>query len=185
MNMLVKRNRKENIMKQIRNVLMFLIGIFLISNLTIAYVGERAVVIGSSMETTLYDKDNLLIDKISYRFTSPKRYDIIVFPVSNSGDEIYIKRIIGLPGETIQIKNGYVYINGDRLESDVYGNNKMESPGIAREKIKLDDDEYFCLGDNRNGSIDSRSSIVGPVKRNKIKGRAMIRFYPLLKFKIL
>lgn len=172
-------------MKQLRNILMLLISIFLISNLTIAFIAERAVVIGSSMESTLSNEDNLLIDKISYRFTKPKRYDIIVFPVSNSGDEIYIKRIIGLPGESVQILNGFVYINGHKLKSDVYGNDTIDFAGIAEKKIDLDADEYFCLGDNRNGSIDSRSPIVGPVKENKIKGKAIVRFYPLSNFKFL
>lgn len=172
-------------MKYIRSTLLLLICVFLISNISIAYIGERAVVMGSSMEPVLQNDDNLVIDKITYRFTQPSRYDIVIFPVSDSGDEIYIKRIIGLPGETIQIVNGTVYINDEPLDSDVYGEEKMETAGIAKQKITLDDDEYFCLGDNRNGSIDSRSPIVGPVKRKDIKGKAVARFYPFTKFKLL
>ena len=77
------------------------------------------------METTLQDGDQLIVDKISYRFRDPKRYDIIVFPYQYEENVYYIKRIIGLPGETVQVKDGYVYINGEKLESDIYGKEVM------------------------------------------------------------
>ena len=97
----------------------------------------------------------------------------------------YIKRIIGLPGEIVQVKDGYTYINGKTLTSDIYGREVMDEPGIAEEPIKLGSDEYFVLGDNRNHSQDSRDPYVGVLKRSDLLGRAFIRIYPLNKFGVI
>ena len=133
---------------------------------------------GSSMETTLSDKDQLIVDKMTYRFRDPKRYDIVVFPYQYQDNTYYIKRIIGLPGETVQILSGMVYIDGMRLDEH-YGNEIMENPGIAEEPLTLGEDEYFVLGDNRNNSSDSRASDVGLIHRKDLIGRAWIRVWPL------
>lgn len=117
------------------------------SYLVVTFVGQRTQVSGESMETTLSDGDHLIVDKISYRFNDPQRYDIIVFPYRLEKNTYYIKRIIGLPGETVQIVNGYVYINGVQLDEH-YGNEVMEEAGLAAEPITLGADEYFVLGDN-------------------------------------
>ena len=130
------------------------------------------------MEPTLSNGDNLIVDKISYRFRDPQRYDIIVFPYKYEEDTYYIKRIIGMPGETIQVIGGYVYINGELLESDIYGAEPMESGQLADQPITLGDDEYFVLGDNRNHSSDSRDPSVGVLKRSDLLGRAWVRIYP-------
>ena len=111
------------------------------------------------MDTTLANGQNLVMDKLSYRFHDPERYDIIIFPGPEEFGQhpYYIKRIIGMPGETVQIKDGKVYINDKELKSDVYGiTDYIDYPGIAEEPITLGDDEYFCLGDNRPVSQDSR-----------------------------
>ena len=142
------------------------------------YIGQRTSVSGSSMEPTLSDGDNLIVDKISYRFNDPERYDIIVFPFQYEEDTYYIKRIIGLPGETVQIIDGYTYINGELLESDIYGAEIMEYAGIAEVPITLGEDEYFVLGDNRNHSADSREASVGVLTRDMLMGRAWVRIYP-------
>ena len=144
----------------------------------ITFVGQRTVVSGSSMETTLSDGDNLIVDKLSYRFRDPERYDIIVFPYKYEERTYYIKRIIGMPGDTIQIKDGYVYINNEFLESDIYGNEVMEYASLAADAIELGEDEYFVLGDNRNHSSDSRDPSVGVLKREDLIGRAWVRIYP-------
>ena len=146
--------------------------------LIITFVGQRTSVSGHSMETTLQDGDQLIVDKISYRFRDPKRYDIIVFPYQYEENVYYIKRIIGLPGETVQVKDGYVYINGEKLESDIYGKEVMQSAGIAAEPITLGDDEYFVLGDNRNNSVDSRFADVGTVKASYIEGKVWFVLSP-------
>ena len=136
------------------------------------------------METTLSDGDQLIVDKISYRFRDPKRYDIVVFPYQYEENTYYIKRIIGLPGETVQIVDGYVYIDGEKLDEH-YGNEVMLDPGIAEEPITLGDDEYFVLGDNRNNSQDSRAANVGVIHRKDLLGRAWIRIWPLSEFGVI
>lgn len=134
---------------------------------------------GRSMNATLNDGDNLIVEKLSYRFGDPERFDIIVFPPQESPKEHYIKRIIGLPGETVQIDaEGKIYINGEVLEEN-YGLETIRNAGRAAEPITLGDDEYFVLGDNRNNSKDSRSDAVGNVKRSSITGRAWLRIWPL------
>ena len=153
--------------------------------LIITFVGQRTSVSGHSMETTLQDGDQLIVDKISYRFRDPKRYDIIVFPYQYEENTYYIKRIIGLPGETVQVVDGYVYINGSRLESDIYGNELMDAPMAASQPITLGEDEYFVLGDNRNHSQDSRDPSVGEVKKDTIMGKAWVRIYPFDKMGVI
>lgn len=146
------------------------------------YVIQRTIVDGTSMEATLQDQDNLLVDKLSYRFSDPKRFDVIVFyPYGRENEDYYIKRVIGLPGETIQIVGDTIYIDGKVLKEN-YGKDPMTESGIASEPLKLGKDEYFVLGDNREVSEDSRYEEVGPVSRDKIEGRAVLRIYPLNKF---
>lgn len=141
------------------------------------FVGQRTMVDGRSMNPTLNDGDNLIVEKLSYRFGDPERFDIIVFPYDDS--KFFIKRIIGMPGETIQIDlEGNIYIDGEILKED-YGLDVIEDPGRAIEPVKLGDDEYFVMGDNRNNSKDSRNELVGNIKRDKIVGRAWVRIWPL------
>ena len=136
------------------------------------------------MSPTLKDKENLILDKISYRFRDPERYEIVVFPPKYKENTYYIKRVIGLPGETVQIRDGDVYIDGMRLEEDgAYG--KINDPGLAAEPFLLGEEEYFVLGDNRNDSIDSREPEVGAVRREDILGRAFFRLWPLSEFGFL
>ena len=146
--------------KGLIEVLFYIVLVFGVSFLLTTYVGQRTRVNGESMYPTLHDDDNLIVDKISYRFRDPKRYDIIVFPYKYEEDTYYIKRIIGMPGETVQIRDGYVYIDGKRLTSDIYGKEKIKDPQTAAEPVTLGDDEYFVMGDNRNHSMDSRLSLI-------------------------
>ena len=139
---------------------------------------------GESMKNTLDHGDQLIVDKITYRFRDPERFDIIVFPFHYKENTYYIKRIIGLPGETVQIVDGDIYIDGEILEEN-YGKEVIENPGRAAEPIVLGDDEYFVLGDNRNNSSDSRVEKVGNIKRSDIIGRAWVRIWPLDSFGVL
>ena len=123
----------NKVMKEIISTLAYVLGVLCLTWLVITFVGQRTAVDGSSMEPMLSDGDNLLVDKITYRFREPQRYDIIVFPPQYEVNTYYIKRIIGLPGETVQVVDGYTYINGELLESDIYGAELMEEPGIAAE----------------------------------------------------
>ncbi len=168
--------------KETASFILYIAVVFVITYLVINYVGQRTEVIGTSMEYTLSDGDNLIVDKISYRFHEPERFDIIVFPYQYKEDTYYIKRIIGLPGETVQIGvDGTIYINGEELEES-YGREIMKDQGTAAEPIELGKGEYFVLGDNRNASSDSRDPSVGIIKRDDIIGRAWLRIYPFSKF---
>jgi len=170
----------NKVMKEMISTLLYLLGVLCITWLVIAFVGQRTEVDGESMEPMLSDGDNLIVDKISYRFRDPQRYDIIVFPFKYKENTYYIKRIIGLPGETVQIDDsGNIYINGEVLEEN-YGREiiKPGTVGIAKDPIVLGEDEYFVLGDNRNNSMDSRAEIVGNIKRGDIIGRAWVRIWP-------
>lgn len=174
-------------MKEMISTLAYLLGVLCLTWLVITFVGQRTEVDGSSMEPMLSDGDNLIVDKITYRFSSPKRFDIIVFPFKQQENTYYIKRIIGLPGETVQIDlQGNIFVNGERLEES-YGREVIlpENVGIALEPITLGEDEYFVMGDNRNSSMDSRTEIVGNIKGEDIVGRAWVRIWPLSKFGIL
>lgn len=165
----------------------------LIAYLIITFVGQRTVVDGDSMYPGLEDKDNIIVDKLSYRFGDIKRYDVIVFnyhdPIKNV-DSYYIKRVIGLPDETIVIKDGLVYLIDDEgneiyLNEDYgyYVNAQVMEAYLASVPIKIPEDQYFVLGDNRNRSYDSRQ--IGLIKKEDILGKAWVRFYPLSSFKFI
>lgn len=178
----MEKEKKKINLKDTVSFIIYIAVVFVITYLVITYVGQRTEVIGTSMEYTLSDGDNLIVDKISYRFHDPERFDIIVFPYQYKEDTYYIKRIIGLPGETVQIDdNGTIYIDGKELKES-YGREIIKNPGTAAEPIKLGEGEYFVLGDNRNASSDSRDPSVGIIKRDEIVGRAWLRIYPFSKF---
>lgn len=179
-----KRKKKvsgKKVLKELFSTAIYILVIFAVTFLLIKYVGQRTVVDGRSMENTLQDGDSLWVDKITYRFADPKRFDIVVFPPDASNPtNYYIKRIIGLPGETVYIdEEGNIYIDGEILEES-YGKEVIDSDhrGRAAEYITLGSDEYFVMGDNRNNSLDSRFSSVGNVKRSQIIGKAVFRLYP-------
>ena len=174
----------KNAVKEIFSTILYILVVLLGTWLIITFVGQRTHVSGESMENTLDNGDQLIVDKITYRFQDPERFDIIVFPFHYKENTYYIKRIIGLPGETVQIADGTIYINGEVLEES-YGREVMQDPGIAAEPITLGEDEYFVLGDNRNQSSDSRDPSVGLIHRDEIIGRAWLRIWPLNSFGIL
>ena len=160
----------RKIIKELAGWLVYIVIVVIIAWGFVTFVAQRTQVSGSSMETTLSDGDQLIVDKISYQFREPERFEIIVFPYQYEAGTYYIKRIIGLPGETVQILDGSVYINGEKLEEH-YGNEVMEEAGIAAEPVTLGVDEYFVLGDNRNQSEDSRFADMGNVKLEDIEGK--------------
>lgn len=182
-----RREREESggILRELGGWILYILIIVGLTYLIITYVGQRTRVSGSSMETTLSDGDNLIVDKLSYRFKDPKRFDIIVFPYKYEENTYYIKRIIGLPGETVKVADGCAYINGEQLTSDIYGAEPMENSGIAETEITLGEDEYFVLGDNRNHSLDSRDPSVGVLHREDLMGRAWVRIYPFDKMGVI
>ncbi len=157
-----------------REVFSYLFWMFVVSFVAFVFVlvfGMRTSMIGVSMEPTLYNSQEIFINKLSYLVLSPGRGDVIVFqPNGNENSHYYIKRVIGLPGETVQIRNGLVYIDGELLED--YTFDKIETEGLAETPYLLGEDEYFVLGDNRNNSEDSRSGNIGAVHRDYIIGQA-------------
>ncbi len=182
-----KKDTMKKIVKEICNTGIYLLIVLLITYLFITYVTQRTEVSGESMEPTLSNGDNLFVDKISYRFKEPERFDIIVFPFQHRENTYYIKRIIGMPGETIQIDaEGKIYINGEVL-IESYGREIIDTDhiGLAAEPIELGSDEYFVMGDNRNNSSDSRVPAVGNIKRDQIIGRAWVRVWPFSKIGLI
>lgn len=159
----------------LKDIFEMMIGTFVVIFLAVAltyFVGMRTSVIGDSMEPALSNGQEILINRFLYKLSSPKRGDVVVFlPNGNQNTHYYVKRIIGLPGETVQIINGKVYIDGELLEEDERFD-KMIDPGIAGNEIMLAGNEYFVLGDNRNSSEDSRSGNIGSIEKNTIIGKA-------------
>lgn len=172
---------KNQKLKDVLGTTLYLLIVVIASFLIVKFVGQRTEVIGSSMNPTLYDGDNLILDKISYKLHDPERFDVVVFPFRNNSGKNYIKRIIALPGETIRIDmDGVIYIN-DEVLYESYGNAVIKNPGSALEGVTLEEGEYFVMGDNRNDSEDSRFS-VGKVKREELLGRAWLRIWPFKEF---
>lgn len=172
-----------NVVKELVGMVLYIAFVVLVVWFIITFVGQRTEVSGSSMYNTLEDRDNLWINKLSYRFNDPKRFDIVVFPYDDSS-VFYIKRIIGLPGERIRIESdGTIYVNNEPLEED-YGYETISSNmrGRAKSNIILGEDEYFVMGDNRNDSKDSRFEEVGNIHRDELEGKAVFRIWPLSKF---
>lgn len=134
-------------------------------------VGMKTSMIGVSMEPALYNGQQILINRFLYKISAPKKGDVVVFlPNGNHNAHYYVKRVVGIPGETIQVKEGKLYVDGVAQEESQY--DKMADAGIAEHEIKLGEDEYFVLGDNRNNSEDSRSGNVGAIKKDTIAGKA-------------
>lgn len=141
-------------------------------------LGQRVSMIGDSMSPALKNGDIVLVNRVVYNARRPRRGDVIVFkPKGNENSHYYIKRVIALPGETVEIIENGIYINGEKLE-ETYQTTKLDRVGRASEKIKLDEDEYFVLGDDRENSEDSRDADVGNVKREYIYGKAWFVLSP-------
>lgn len=136
----------------------------------------------NSMEPTISSGDTMFLDRLAFRFGSPGRGDVIAFRNTDEESEsLHIKRVIGLPGETVQITNGQILING-QIWQEKKSYPAIVDSGLASEPVELADDEYFVLGDNRNGSEDSRYASVGNVRSKRIYGKVWLRIWPLTKF---
>ena len=175
-------DRKEHTAKILKFILKIIFWLIILAGAIFAgwavtrYCVEKTKMVGSSMSGTLEDGDKILINLLSYsEKDDPERFDIIVFEKNGKEHSYYgIRRVIGLPGERVQVRNGSVYINGEKLEEPMNADPMLVS-GLADNEILLDEDEFFVLGDNRNNSEDSRFTSMGNVTRDEIVGRAWIR----------
>ena len=179
-----QRRRKEQRRKNVREIISTILYLAILCAAVyfiLHYVGQRTVVRGDSMDTTLSDGQNLIMDKLSYHFRDPERYDIVIFPGPEEYGEhpYYIKRVIGLPGETVEIKDGKVYIDGSETAlDDSFIPEKMQG---SFGPYTVPDNCYFMLGDNRNDSKDSRFWKNTFVRFDQIVGKAVVRYYPSIK----
>lgn len=143
------------------------------------YLGQRVSMVGDSMNPVLSNGDIVLVDRFKYNASAPKRGDVIVFkPNGNENLHSSIKRIIGLPGETVEIKDGVIFIDGEVLEEE-YEVTGFTEAGLAKEEILLAGDEFFVLGDHRESSEDSRMADIGNVKRSEIEGKVWFILSPV------
>ena len=186
---MARKRRKE----RLDGSLLFRIFIWVMEILLIvlmAYAVSRlffrtATMQDSSMEPTISVSNTILLDKAAYRIHSPRRGDLIAYLITDDDTEpMHIKRIVGLPGETIQIAGGQILIDGETYKEG-HDFPAIIDPGIASDPVTLADDEYFVLGDNRNGSQDSRYASVGNVRKKRIAGKIWFRIKPLRKLGVL
>ena len=170
-----KKRLNPKIIKDIFEMIVGSMIVIFLAFVIVFSVGIKTSVVGDSMEPVLFNGQEILMNRVVYRLSSPKRGDVIVFlPNGNQNSHYYVKRVVGLPGETIQIQDGKVYVDGDLLVEDETFD-KMADAGIAENELKLAVDEFFVLGDNRNSSEDSRSGNIGAVKKDNIAGKAWFK----------
>ena len=163
----------RRLLQLVREVLETVLPAILIALLINVFIGQATRVEGQSMEPNLHTDQRLVVEKVSYRFHGPQRYDIVVLKLPSQGDELLIKRVIGLPGETLEIRDGQVLINGEPLDEPLV--DEETDPGRNRQ-VTVPPLHVFVLGDNRHHSNDSRS--FGPVPIENVVGRAWLSYWP-------
>ncbi|MCI8375509.1 MAG: signal peptidase I [Lachnospiraceae bacterium] len=176
------RRRKKRInMKVLQEALMWageVVLAFGFACVLVYFFGAALSNVGQSMEPAIYSGDRVLINRLIYRVKAPTYGDLIVFkPNGNENAHYHIKRVVGLPGDTVTIESGRVFIDGELLSEEIL-TESMNDPGVAEAPVKLGEDEYFVLGDNRNNSEDSRSADIGNVRREDIMGMAWFNVTP-------
>ena len=180
-----RRQRKKINLPLVREVLSWIVELVVVIGLAyvlVSFFGIRTNVVGQAMEQTLENDDDILVNKFAYIISKPKQGDVIVFlPNGNKKSHYYVRRVVAVPGDTVQIKDGALYVN-DELYKESTDVASMEDAGIASDAVKLEKDEYFVLGDNRNNSEDSRYANIGNVKKDYIIGKAWFRVSPWKKF---
>ena len=179
------REKKKVNIPIIKEVITWVVEIAIVLGIAfvfVYYIGMRTSVVGQSMTPVLKNNQEILINRFVYLLTDPKPNDIIVFlPNGNEKSHYYVKRVIGTPGDTVQIQEGTVFVNGEPFEEAVETDAILDAE-LAGEEILLGEDEYFVLGDNRNNSEDSRSADIGNVRREDILGEAWFLISPRERF---
>ena len=176
-----KKKRELNI-PLLREIAIWILEIAItvaIAGVAVYFVGVRTTVVGQSMSDQLQDGDQVLINRFIYKVSKPKIGDVIVFlPNGNEKSHYYIKRVIAAGGDTVQIIDGVIYVNGEPSEN-VHFSGTISDPGVAAEKLTLEADECFVMGDNPGGSEDSRFANIGNVKSDYIIGKAWFKLLPI------
>lgn len=171
------QKKKKLNMVLIREIMSWIFWIFasmLVAVVIVFCVGMKTSVIGSSMEPSLYNGQSIFLNRLIYKVSSPKDGDVVVFlPNGNEKSHYYVKRVVGVPGDTLYIKNGILYVNNETREE--YFNDKIAEPGLLENEVTLEEDEYFVIGDNCNNSEDSRSANIGTIKKEYIIGKAWFK----------
>ncbi len=145
------------------------------------FFGTQVTVSGQSMQPLLNSGDVVLINRLAYEIGKPDRMDVVMF---ERGDgKAYVKRVIGIPGDVVQIVNGTVYVNDEPIEEEGLGQGALA--GLAEYPIELEQGEYFLLGDNRDSSEDSRFANVGNVAESQIVGQVWLQLFPLIDIKLI
>lgn len=171
-----QKKKKLNIIviKEIFSWLFWIFASILLAVVTVFCIGMKTSVIGPSMEPSLYNGQSIFLNRLIYKVASPREGDVIVFlPNGNEKSHYYVKRVVGVPGDTLYIKDGLLYVNGEAVEA--YFNDRIAEPGLLESEVTLEEDEYFVIGDNCNNSEDSRSANIGTVKKSYIIGKAWMK----------
>ncbi len=175
------RRRRQMQMTAIQGALLWIgqcVLAFVIGCILVYYFMTSMTCVGQAMEPSIGSGSQVLVNRFGYTLTSPKAGDVIVFkPNGNVNSHYYMRRVIGVPGDSVQIKNGFVYVNGELFETGI-GDEQMAFSGVASEEQELGKDEYFVLGDNRDASEDSRNADIGNIKEKDIYGQAWFVYYP-------
>lgn len=178
-----KKARRRQLLKESGYFLIAAVLVILLAWLIVHFALKKASMIGSSMQTTLYNGEDLIVNRTSYKLFSPKRGAVIAFyPETDENEEhtdssILVRRVVGLPGEQVQIKDGLIYINGEPL-SEKYKFDPIESAGRALELVTLEKNEYFVMSDKRDDLDDSRSTSFTKVYKKQIIGKVVFSLNP-------
>ena len=173
---------ETNMLRQVIKWIVDIIVVISMAWFAVYGFGTQVRIVGQSMMPELKEEDVVLMNRLVYDFGDPDRFDVVVFDREDRKSNV--KRVIGLSGETVQIKSGYLYIDGVRLEAED-NLDQVALAGLAENPVTLGEDEYFLLGDNRDGSEDSRFANIGNVKRKQIQGKIWLRLMPLIDLELI
>ena len=171
-----QKKKKLNIVvvKEVFSWFFWIFASMLLAVVIVFCIGMKTSVIGPSMEPSLYNGQKIFLNRLIYKVASPRVGDVIVFlPNGNEKSHYYVKRVVGVPGDTLYIKNGLLYVNEETVED--YFNDRIAEPGLLESEVTLGEDEYFVIGDNCNNSEDSRSANIGSVRKSYIIGKAWMK----------
>ncbi len=175
-----KRHRRKVEVNTVKSTVVFAMQIavvIVIAFVCVYFFGMKTTVIGNSMSATLENGDKILVNRFVYALRGPKANDVVVFfPNGNENSHYYVKRVVAVPGDTVKITDGELYVNGEEFLEE--GSWDIEYAGLAEDTITVGEDEYFVIGDNPNDSEDSRYANIGNIKEEHIKGKAWFRTGP-------